>query len=341
MSSAILCKYCLNRIPIFKRNRWILLSLPSRKRGLKLSRSVILRLIVCRFPRGSVDWNHFNHFFLSSSCVASLAEAWIEIYPCCLTIPPDMVASLAEAWIEIFKSFTELLTGKVASLAEAWIEIRRKCFAPSWHRVASLAEAWIEIWRASFYVRIVRSRFPRGSVDWNICIIIRILGTWSRFPRGSVDWNGMLMWSSNHAHRRFPRGSVDWNVWFYHLKTSLPSRFPRGSVDWNWFSSVSVASLSTSLPSRKRGLKFLGFPINPSSSGRFPRGSVDWNIFPGLHQLWPPYVASLAEAWIEMVKVLLDKPLYRSLPSRKRGLKSPMRCLPDLGGKLFSFTKGN
>ena len=55
------------------------------------------------------------------------------------------VASLAEAWIEIFVLPPESPLLSVASLAEAWIEILTELHNGRFYRVASLAEAWIEI----------------------------------------------------------------------------------------------------------------------------------------------------------------------------------------------------
>ena len=75
------------------------------------------------------------------------------------------------------------------------------------------------------------------------------------FPRGSVDWNLSVVLCVSRQQRHFPRGSVDWNykkvLCDSFLVASLPSRkcglkshsnvpcygwlchFPRGSVDWN------------------------------------------------------------------------------------------------------------
>ena len=99
-----------------------------------------------------------------------------------------------------------------------------------------------------------------------------------------------------------------------------------------------------SLPSRKRGLKFIYIVSGLNTSSRFPRGSVDWNnmkirlsLIIAVASLaeawieinyicccdWDTFVASLAEAWIEIGTHTTRR--YRSatsLPSRKRGLKS-------------------
>ena len=75
------------------------------------------------------------------------------------------VASLAEAWIEIKDLIVFGKGSKVASLAEAWIEIRMENSRIMRCNVASLAEAWIEIQMAiSDYATGCR-RFPCGSVD--------------------------------------------------------------------------------------------------------------------------------------------------------------------------------
>ena len=56
-------------------------------------------------------------------CVASFAEAWIEIPLPAHLVQVALVASFAEAWIEISTPDTSKRTGAVASFAEAWIEI--------------------------------------------------------------------------------------------------------------------------------------------------------------------------------------------------------------------------
>ena len=56
--------------------------------------------------------------------VASLAEAWIEIWNVsCALRDRSGVASLAEAWIEMRISLQDARRSVVAFLAEAWIEI--------------------------------------------------------------------------------------------------------------------------------------------------------------------------------------------------------------------------
>ena len=75
------------------------------------------------------------------------------------------VASLAEAWIEIYSSTMSLAPFSVASLAEAWIEIQAKEIVFPFLFVASLAEAWIEIAKACFVLHGQRGRLPRGGVD--------------------------------------------------------------------------------------------------------------------------------------------------------------------------------
>ena len=120
--------------------------------------------------------------------VASLAEAWIEIYGGCCACPAIWVASLAEAWIEIWAGLMclqrartsppsrrrglkakfismVLKFGKVASLAEAWIEIGSRERRTGVCRVASLAEAWIEIRALYGWVCTWQGRLPRGGVD--------------------------------------------------------------------------------------------------------------------------------------------------------------------------------
>ena len=80
----------------------ILLSLPSRKCGLKLQ--------------------YLRKRILQTS-VTSLAEVWIEISLLNKLIKADPVTSLAEVWIEILSCLCPIYILPVTSLAEVWIEI--------------------------------------------------------------------------------------------------------------------------------------------------------------------------------------------------------------------------
>ena len=53
-------------------------------------------------------------------------------------------------------------------------------------------------------------------------------------------------------------------------------------------------------PSRRRGLKSFPHPQKIKRKSRLLRGGVDWNGYPQYPQQYPQYVASFAEAWIEI-----------------------------------------
>ena len=102
----------------------ILLSLPSRERGLKYICSR------CRCDRSSV---------------APFAGAWIEIINTYFRAAKVFVAPFAGAWIEIYFTVDLLILRRVAPFAGAWIEILLfggKLFVAV---VAPFAGAWIEI----------------------------------------------------------------------------------------------------------------------------------------------------------------------------------------------------
>ena len=119
---------------------------------------------------------------------------------------------------------------------------------------------------------------------------------------------------------RSPRGSADWNLIYFHCdiltcvaplagarieikshidKTykcrSLPSR-ERGL---KFMGQCFISHSQSSLPSRERGLKWIRNDIGRHCGSRSPRGSADWN-------------------WTLLKK---SAPAATSLPSRERGLK--------------------
>ena len=58
--------------------------------------------------------------------VASLVEAWIEIFLLRPVPSGIFVASLVEAWIEMVLLYKDARVDQVASLVEAWIEMQVK-----------------------------------------------------------------------------------------------------------------------------------------------------------------------------------------------------------------------
>ena len=81
----------------------ILLSLPSRERGLK---------------------SRTTRFTATLKLVAPFAGAWIEIVLTPMIATEEDVAPFAGAWIEISQTFAYTMVVFVAPVAGAWIEIK-------------------------------------------------------------------------------------------------------------------------------------------------------------------------------------------------------------------------
>ena len=80
----------------------MLMSPPSRRRGLKSFRYFPMFPPLRRLLHGGVDWNiNARRFAEIEGIVASFTEAWIEIYICISSFKIKPVASFTEAWIEI------------------------------------------------------------------------------------------------------------------------------------------------------------------------------------------------------------------------------------------------
>ena len=208
-----------------------------------------------RIPRGCVDWNVSSLWTTLNFCVASHADAWIEINRLNRKNYSGSVASHADAWIEIHSCCMVLVSSDVASHADAWIEIHQSCRAllsfmshPTRMRglkytlwttnywisqVASHADAWIEIIgnELGIKVAIVASHADAWIEILLRCQIFTVLG--SRIPRGCVDWN-----TSRDMH-----GGNEWK--------SHPTRM-RG-LKLMLFHVLEIVSLSH--PTRMRGLK--------------------------------------------------------------------------------------
>ena len=122
----------------------ILLSLPSRERGLKYK----------VFSKSS------RHGF-----VAPFAGAWIEIIKGLYSGHSEHVAPFAGAWIEIKSVFTISSADPVAPFAGAWIEIIMLWNISAKALVAPFAGAWIEISKMLEISWSRACRSLRGSVD--------------------------------------------------------------------------------------------------------------------------------------------------------------------------------
>ena len=180
--------------------------------------------------------------------------------------------------------------------------------------VAPFAGAWIEIIQSPHFFGLYFRRSLRVSVDWNLQNRLYSPSCACRSLRGSVDWNNFLAIINNVI--------------------------PVAPFAGAWIEIVSLCSsysMSMSLPSRERGLKWVvavRFLIKASRSlrgsvdwnmwsiciffcryRRSLRGSVDWNRTATLHRIRAVVVAPFAGAWIEIMILSLQmrKPSGRSL----------------------------
>ena len=120
---------------------------------------------LCRFLRGSVDWNSWQPGYTGYHLVASFAEAWIEI--CVRHCQRSRCPSLPSR------------KRGLKSLQIRWQN-------PS-AGVASFAEAWIEISPLLLFQQVLDCRFLRGSVDWNKLEYRSCHKYEARFPRVSTN----------------------------------------------------------------------------------------------------------------------------------------------------------
>ena len=84
---------------------------------------------------------------------------------------------------------------------------------------------------------------------------------------------------------------------------------------------TSLASLSLSLPSRERGLKFQDSIVSASGKVVAPFAGAWIEISSELKTLYIRHVAPFAGAWIEINAPYTAFERVLSLPSRERGLK--------------------
>ena len=142
-------------------------------------------------------------------CVASFAEAWIEILSKSMIVFSWAVASFAEAWIEILLGMLDLNQRIVASFAEAWIEISKHtvgtCFSP----VASFAEAWIEI--ISLNLSLLYNKSPpsrRRGLKYCLCLMLKHQLRVASFAEAWIEiFNAQS--KQLKQSRRLLRGGVD------------------------------------------------------------------------------------------------------------------------------------
>ena len=201
--------------------------------------------------------------------------------------------------------------------------------------------------------KILLSRSPCGSVDWNPDenIIERL--QCCRSPCGSVDWNRNTQWESpspfvaphvgawietaiaaaetdNQLLSRSPCGSVDWNVSCFFLASvqsrSLPmwerglKRFWHHPSTWGY----------QSLPMWERGLKQNVVSSRTTADGRSPCGSVDWNMVFERVCGWTCLSLPMWERGLKPEMDNIGMQAVKSLPMWERGLKLEVDLVKDL-----------
>ena len=168
-----------------------------------------------------------------------------------------------------------IMCGEVTSLAEVWIEIQLLRQQKLWITSLPLRKCGLKSgqWWVGY---LPAGHFPCGSVDWNRHLSEMVMRQVGHFPCGSVDWNCRQLQS-----------------WYFYAVTSLAEVWIEMQCQKQSWPGTS------SLPSRKCGLKSeLGLKQH-TPHGHFPRGSVDWNTKAPFSDLFR----------------------HPSLPSRKCGLK--------------------
>ena len=188
------------------------MSLPSRERGLKCSRSPPNRSDDESLPsRERGLKSNYDVTISKKPDVAPLAGAWIEMAKAVITQEgrPSLpsrerglkwlcrrirtgnheVAPLAGAWIEIADRKEDVKAIHVAPLAGAWIEIAVSPSKPQTFRVAPLAGAWIEIVSvvADIAKRIASLPSRERGLKYLVVPVVQWLQSLRRSPRGSVD----------------------------------------------------------------------------------------------------------------------------------------------------------
>ena len=152
-------------IPEIKHHRNVIVSLPSRERGLKY----------CDKCEGCT-WRG----------VAPLAGAWIEIN----VFSPDATSSKSlpsrERGLKLLRTAYHSSAVPVAPLAGAWIEIRLTMWARSALMVAPLAGAWIEIVSRALPGGHAPS-LPSRERGLKFKFVFKFIHAARRSPRGSVD----------------------------------------------------------------------------------------------------------------------------------------------------------
>ena len=130
------------------------------------------RIRMSRFPCGSVDWNESERSVRGRSRVASLVGAWIEINK---YFSIRFWLTSLPLWERGLKYEEEERMKKLFMSLPLW-ERGLKCKQTQrkihWYYVASLVGAWIEISSISILNTIASRRFPCGSVDWNLNLML-------------------------------------------------------------------------------------------------------------------------------------------------------------------------
>ena len=143
----------------------------------------------------------------------------------------------------------------VAPLVGAWIEIPLIIPTGFSTAVAPLVGAWIEILLLHFMALVSRRRSPRGSVDWNM----RLLLYWLALPCVAPLVGAWIEIINSYKQIASPTVAPLVGAWI-EIEDLFPvydtyGRSPRGSVDWNSYMWNGMFQGKSSLPSWERGLK--------------------------------------------------------------------------------------
>ena len=243
-------------IPVCSRCTWLLLSFPTRERGLKCLNRFIFRLILRRSPRGNVDWNkEFSDTLPGNGCRSPRgnvdwnynADSNFWIYVC--RSPRGNVD-----W-NLYIRRADTPTTQSFPTRERGLKLPLKICRRHLKVVVPHEGTWIEIsghthnyastlsfptrerglkWDYPIDCIRLEPSFPTRERGLKLLMCKHIVMLSSRSPRGNVDWNPHSTVPTYTTQRRSPRGNVDWN-WSLCTDSAVRiRRSPRGNVDWNY-----------------------------------------------------------------------------------------------------------
>ena len=275
--------------------------------------------MICRSPRGNVDWNYPTLARWGIVGVVPHEGTWIEINSHRMSDTCYPVVPHEGTWIEISAGFETVLPSASFPTRERGLKlhigysISIDCLSfPTRERgLKSCHHEWLPgFWRRS----------PRGNVDWNSDALKVALDDVSRSPRGNVDWNYYLSgWCLSYMVVPHEGTWIEIPMIEQEgiINTSFPTR-ERGLKLLNfwqlWFKKLSF-------PTRERGLKYEMIRNKITCISRSPRGNVDWNLHNHIENHGHYTVVPHEGTWIEMAKMHYYFIWVQSFPTRERGLK--------------------